>query len=227
MLAFARTGYNVLRSPTLRMGALGPVLLSRLAHRSVENRALRQRNWGIEGNAPPRPLALSEEEPEEEEMPRRKYRHQTDNYRPASKPTPDAWAQHRAALQAKFPAGWAPPHKLSRAAMEGLRALHAADPEAFSTPVLANKFRVSPEAVRRILRSRWQPTREQRAHMVNRERRHREEHVRQRQAEARTQRMEARLQAVLSKNEREAPRGEPRKEGEPRGINKKDRFTLQ
>lgn len=49
---------------------------------------------------------------------------------------------------------WAPGRKLSRAAMDGLRMLHAHDPEVFSTPVLANKFQISPEAVRRILKVR-------------------------------------------------------------------------
>ncbi|KAA1472042.1 hypothetical protein DENSPDRAFT_742494, partial [Dentipellis sp. KUC8613] len=71
------------------------------------------------------------------------------------------WASHRASLRARFPDGWAPPRKLSRDAMAGLRSLHALDPETFTTPVLAEKFRVSPEAVRRILRSKWQPTKEQ------------------------------------------------------------------
>jgi hypothetical protein len=47
---------------------------------------------------------------------------------------------------------WSPTRKLSRAAMDGLRALHAHDPETFSTPMLAAKFKISPEAVRRILK---------------------------------------------------------------------------
>ncbi|KAF8889690.1 Neugrin-domain-containing protein, partial [Infundibulicybe gibba] len=76
---------------------------------------------------------------------------------PPASPTPSQHAAHRAALRKTFPAGWAPPRKLSRDAMDGLRALHRFDPEKFSTPILADKFRISPEAVRRILKSRWTP----------------------------------------------------------------------
>ena len=53
--------------------------------------------------------------------------------------------------------------------MDGLRVLHTHDPETFSTPLLAERFRVSPEAVRRILRSKWEPSPEQRARLLRRE----------------------------------------------------------
>ena len=62
--------------------------------------------------------------------------------------------------------------------MDGLRALHAHDPDTFTTPVLADKFRVSPEAVRRILRGKWQPTQEQTVRLLERERRHRQDRIR-------------------------------------------------
>jgi len=39
---------------------------------------------------------------------------------------------------------------------------------------LAEKFRVSPEAVRRILRGKWEPSPEQRARLLRREMRERE-----------------------------------------------------
>ncbi|KZT65299.1 hypothetical protein DAEQUDRAFT_643870, partial [Daedalea quercina L-15889] len=68
---------------------------------------------------------------------------------------------HRAAMKKAFPQGWSPPRKLSREAMDALRALHATDPEVFTTPLLASKFRISPEAVRRILKSKWEPTQEE------------------------------------------------------------------
>ncbi|EIW78391.1 hypothetical protein CONPUDRAFT_43169, partial [Coniophora puteana RWD-64-598 SS2] len=68
---------------------------------------------------------------------------------------------HRAKIKELYPEGWAPARKLSREAMDGLRALHQYDPESFSTPVLASKFHISPEAVRRILKSRWEPPRDQ------------------------------------------------------------------
>ena len=89
--------------------------------------------------------------------------------KPAFAPTPTEHRAHRAAMKRKCPDGWAPPRKLSREAMDALRDLHRHDPRMFSTPVLAERFRVSPEAVRRILRSKWEPTREQRVRMAARE----------------------------------------------------------
>ncbi|KAI9507592.1 hypothetical protein F5148DRAFT_94480 [Russula earlei] len=155
----------------------------RLAHNSAKPSPLRHRDWGVVGHFP-RPPTLAEEEPEaaEEEEDGKKARYQTDNHAPECDPTPSRWKQHRASMRSKFPEGWAPPHKLSRAAMEGLRALHAHDPDTFTTPVLSNKFRVSPEAVRRILRGKWQPTQEQRARMLERERRHRQDRIQSRGA---------------------------------------------
>lgn len=89
-------------------------------------------------------------------------------------PTPAAARSHREKMKRSFPEGWSPPHKLSRQAMEGLRVLHTHDPEKFSTPMLAEKFRVSPEAIRRILRSKWEPPPEQRARLLRREMRERQ-----------------------------------------------------
>lgn len=70
------------------------------------------------------------------------------------------WKSQKAALAAKFGSrgGWQPLTKLSPSAMDGVRALHAEDPEKFSTSRLAQRFSVSPESIRRILKSRWQPT---------------------------------------------------------------------
>ncbi|KAG8955121.1 Required for respiratory growth protein 9 mitochondrial [Tulasnella sp. 424] len=72
-------------------------------------------------------------------------------------PVPEPYLAHRAAMKRKFPEGWNPPKKLSRQLMDDMRALRRLDPEKFTTDVLASQFRVSPEAVRRILRSRWTP----------------------------------------------------------------------
>ncbi|EJC99210.1 uncharacterized protein FOMMEDRAFT_34509, partial [Fomitiporia mediterranea MF3/22] len=69
--------------------------------------------------------------------------------------------KHRELMKKRFPEGWNPPRKLSREAMEGVRALHQHDPKTFSTPVLAERFRISPEAVRRILKSKWTPSKEE------------------------------------------------------------------
>ncbi|KIS67512.1 uncharacterized protein UMAG_04607 [Mycosarcoma maydis] len=71
------------------------------------------------------------------------------------KSLPD-WAVHRIALQRKFPDGWRPPKILSREAQEGIRLLHSSDPEQFDVVELSNRFRVSTESIRRILRSgKW------------------------------------------------------------------------
>ena len=160
--------------------SIHPIISCRLVHNSGKDTSLPQRDWGVVGRVSRAPTTLTSEEPavEEEEEDTKNARYQTDNYTPSSDPTPARWAKHRASLKAKFPEGWAPPHKLSRAAMDGLRALHAHDPETFPTPVLAEKFRISPEAVRRILRSKWEPTKEQRDRLLERERRFRQNRAR-------------------------------------------------
>ena len=66
--------------------------------------------------------------------------------------------------------------------MDALRDLHTADPMSFTTEVLADKFQVSPEAVRRILRSRWAPSDERRQHLLVREKKIRDEAIARRQA---------------------------------------------
>ena len=70
------------------------------------------------------------------------------------------WQIQKIALSRKFPDGWTPSTRLSHEAQHGLRLLHASDPERFSIPVLSRRFRISPESVRRILRSRWRPSTE-------------------------------------------------------------------
>ncbi|KAJ7931322.1 hypothetical protein B0H13DRAFT_863272 [Mycena leptocephala] len=88
---------------------------------------------------------------------------------PSLQPTSATWQTHRAALKSAFLGGWGPPRKLSREAMDGLRQLHRVDPERFTTPVLAERFRISPEAVRRILKSRWAPPPGKKAKLIKRE----------------------------------------------------------
>jgi hypothetical protein len=61
------------------------------------------------------------------------------------------------ALKKKFPEGWSPRKKLSPDALIGIRMLHQQFPEEYTTEVLAKKFEVSPEAIRRILKSKWTP----------------------------------------------------------------------
>ena len=67
----------------------------------------------------------------------------------------EPWQVQKAALKNKFGEGWNPRKKLSPDTMEGIRALHAQYPERYTTPVLAEQFGVSPEAIRRILKSKW------------------------------------------------------------------------
>jgi Neugrin len=66
------------------------------------------------------------------------------------------WQTQKAALKEKFgEQGWNPRKKLSPDTMEGIRALHEQFPEKYTTPVLAEQFKVSPEAIRRMLKSKW------------------------------------------------------------------------
>jgi len=66
------------------------------------------------------------------------------------------WQVQKDALKNKFgQESWNPRKKLSPDAMEGIRNLHERDPERYSTPLLAEQFKVSPEAIRRILKSKW------------------------------------------------------------------------
>ena len=91
--------------------------------------------------------------------------------KPPREPTPEPVALHKRTMKERFPDGWNPPRKLSREAMEGLRQLYRIDPVKFDTPTLAEKFKISPEAVRRILRSRWEPSKEKRVQALKAERR--------------------------------------------------------
>lgn len=71
------------------------------------------------------------------------------------------WQSQKAALAEKFEEGWAPRKRLSPDALAGIRAINAQFPEEYTVPVLAAKFEVSPEAIRRILKSKWRPDEEE------------------------------------------------------------------
>lgn len=76
----------------------------------------------------------------------------------------EEWKRQKQVLAAKFPEGWNPPKRISREAITLLRLLQQSDPEQFTTQVLANRFKISAEAVRRILKSQFElPEEEQRA----------------------------------------------------------------
>ncbi|PKY04513.1 hypothetical protein P168DRAFT_318836 [Aspergillus campestris IBT 28561] len=73
----------------------------------------------------------------------------------------EGWQVQKDALKNKFGEGWSPQKKLSPDALDGIRQLHAVAPDRFTTPVLAEQFKVSPEAIRRILKSKWRPSGEE------------------------------------------------------------------
>ena len=73
-------------------------------------------------------------------------------------PPKEPWQINKAALKEKFPDGWKPLKRLSPDALSGIRALHAHMPEVYTTAALAQSFEVSPEAIRRILKSNWSPS---------------------------------------------------------------------
>lgn len=66
-----------------------------------------------------------------------------------------SWTTQKNALKEKFKEGWQPRKKLSPDAIEGVRDLHEQDPIKYSTEYLAQQFQMSPEAIRRILKSKW------------------------------------------------------------------------
>ena len=68
------------------------------------------------------------------------------------------WQVQKDALYRKFGSeGWSPRKRLSPDALGGIRALHAQYPEKYNTAVLSDQFKVSPESIRRILKSTWTP----------------------------------------------------------------------
>lgn len=71
------------------------------------------------------------------------------------------WAKQKETLKKKFPEGWRPHKRLSPDALNGIRALNQQFPEMFTTKVLSERFEVSPEAIRRILRTKWVPKAEE------------------------------------------------------------------
>ncbi|KAK1818820.1 ribosomal protein S8A [Friedmanniomyces endolithicus] len=74
------------------------------------------------------------------------------------KPKRDPWELQKDALEHKFgETGWQPRKRLSPDTLDGIRALHASDPGAYSTETLSDHFKIAPEAIRRILKSKGGP----------------------------------------------------------------------
>jgi hypothetical protein len=85
----------------------------------------------------------------------------TDQNNSPVKPKAPEWQTQKAALKEKFPEGWNPRKRLSPDALAGIRALNAQFPETYTTQALADKFQVSVESIRRILKSKWMPSAEE------------------------------------------------------------------
>ncbi|KAI9170999.1 Required for respiratory growth protein 9 [Paramyrothecium foliicola] len=75
-----------------------------------------------------------------------------------ARPKLEEWKIQKMALKEKFPEGWKPMKRLSPDALAGIRALNAQFPDVYTTQALADKFEVPAEAIRRILKSKWQPS---------------------------------------------------------------------
>lgn len=82
--------------------------------------------------------------------------------RTPQRPRRETWQTQKEALEQKFgETGWQPRKRLSPDTIEGIRAMHASDPASYSTQTLSEHFKVTPEAIRRILKSKWRPNDEE------------------------------------------------------------------
>lgn len=121
---------------------------------------------GMENNARPRPKprpveAQPDSTKSKSETP---HKNTTAIEMGSSRPAREPWQIQKAVAKRKFgETGWAPRKRLSPDSLNGIRALHAADPVAYSPKVLANQFSISPEAIQRILRSKWRPSEDEAA----------------------------------------------------------------
>ncbi|KTW25637.1 hypothetical protein T552_03497 [Pneumocystis carinii B80] len=70
------------------------------------------------------------------------------------------WKKQKIALKEKFPEGWNPLKKLDPDTLNQIRTLRQQNPK-YTVPVLSEMYKVSPEAIRRILKSKWQPSSEE------------------------------------------------------------------
>jgi hypothetical protein len=98
-------------------------------------------------------------------------------------PTAKSWAEHRANVKAEYPGKWDPSKKVSREAMDAIRELHKTDPEKYPPWVLAQRFTVSTEAIRRILRSKWRMPEDKVEEKIMKERKRRIERTKGRMEE--------------------------------------------
>lgn len=97
----------------------------------------------------------------DEEKPKKSSREPIHERKARERDDRPTWVIQKESLKAKFPDGWKPRKKLSPDALAGLRALHQQFPKVYTTDVLSKKFEVSPEAIRRILKGKWEATDEE------------------------------------------------------------------
>lgn len=117
-----------------------------------------ERGLAKRGKRDKKPRHRAEKQTEEDRIERQAARARTREPRTDERPM---WLKQKHALKQKFPEGWRPPKRLSPDALEGIRVLHKQFPDMYTTEALADKFEVSPEAIRRILRAKWEPTAEE------------------------------------------------------------------
>lgn len=86
----------------------------------------------------------------------------TDQVKTRPRVKKEGWQIQKEALEQKFGEhGWQPRKRLSPDTLDGIRALHSSDPASYTTATLAEHFKVTPEAIRRILKSKWRPNPEE------------------------------------------------------------------
>lgn len=83
---------------------------------------------------------------------------------PRHRSTPE-WIKRDATIKRKFDGGpWKPTAKVLRITMDGIRTFRKQFPQ-LDVSKIGALFKISPEAVRRILKSRWKPTAEDEANL--------------------------------------------------------------
>ncbi|KAK5072937.1 Required for respiratory growth protein 9 mitochondrial [Lithohypha guttulata] len=117
--------------------------------------SVRIEGWAVEGRDQPDYKGRSSAAGQERQSTRKTTRDTPTARDRSPRPKLEPWQAQRNAMKEKFPEGWSPRKKLSPDAMEGIRGLHAQDSVKYSTAILAEQFKISPEAIRRILRSKW------------------------------------------------------------------------
>lgn len=113
------------------------------------------------------------------------------------------WKRQMYALREKFGTEkWQPRKKLSREAMEGIRVLKEHSPE-LNAGDFAKMFKVSPESIRRILKSSWTPNEDELGKIADRWSRRGERVKSDIKAEARKERVE-KLQEIQARQKEQA-----------------------